>query len=83
MAERTITRRGPVNEADALKAILEGTAAETGEAFFRALVRSVAEALNVAGAWVTEFPDAQRCRLRSLAFWLDGRYVDELSLIHI
>lgn len=77
MVERVRTRRGRVNESDALKTILEGTAAETGDAFFRALVRSVAEALNVAGAWVTEFPDGRQDRLRSLAFWLNGQYIDE------
>lgn len=55
-----------------LHAIVEGTAAETGEAFFTALVRNLSGALGRAGAWVTEdLPDPRR--LRALAFWPDGR----------
>ncbi len=57
-----------------LHAIVEGTAAETGEAFFAALVRNLSAALGTSGAWVTEYlPDSRR--LRALAFWLDGRPV--------
>ena len=39
----------------ALRAILEGTATETGEGFFAALVQNLARALNTHGAWVTEY----------------------------
>jgi len=39
----------------ALRTILEGTATETGEQFFKALVKNLATALNTHGAWVTEF----------------------------
>ncbi len=46
------------DENAALEAIVLGTASETGEQFFQALVRNLAEALGTAGAWVTEyFPD--------------------------
>jgi PAS domain S-box-containing protein len=58
-----------------LRALVEGTASETGEAFFRALVRNVARALGVAGAWITELT-ADGERLRALAFWLDDGYVE-------
>ncbi len=58
-----------------LRALVEGTASETGEAFFRALVRNVARALGVAGAWITELT-ADGQRLRALAFWLDDGYVE-------
>jgi hypothetical protein len=54
-----------------LRRILEGTATETGERFFRALVENVGRALDVRGAWVTEYLEESRA-LRSLAFWLDG-----------
>jgi PAS domain S-box-containing protein len=61
--------------ADALlRAIVEGTAGETGEAFFAALVRNLCEALGTSGAWVTEYLPESR-RLRALAFWLDGQPV--------
>lgn len=63
-----------VDEDAALRAILEGTATETGERFFAALVKSLAQALNTHGAWVTEY--VEECRtLRALAFWLDGQWV--------
>jgi hypothetical protein len=78
----------------ALRTILEGTATETGEQFFKALVKNLAAALNTQGAWVTEyFPESRR--LKALAFWMgdqwldrwDGtpceRVIDERRLIHV
>ncbi|HZW88479.1 MAG TPA: sigma 54-interacting transcriptional regulator [Myxococcaceae bacterium] len=59
----------------ALSRILEGTASEIGEGFFRALVENLAGALGTRGAWVTEF-DPERRRLRALAFWLGGQWVE-------
>jgi len=70
--------RAPVDETgqeSLFRAIAEGTAAETGAGFFRELVRSLARALGVRGAWVTEyFPEPRR--LRSLAFWLGDAFVE-------
>lgn len=52
-----------------LRAIVEGTAADTGEEFFRSLVRHLAQALNVRyaliGEWYQEYPDV----VRTLAVW--------------
>ena len=93
--------RPPLQNVDvdaALRTILEGTATETGEQFFKALVKNLAAALNTHGAWVTEyFPESRR--LRALAFWMgdqwlhgwemvvDGtpceRVIDQRCLIHI
>jgi PAS domain S-box-containing protein len=57
-----------------LETILEGTAAQTGEQFFAALVLSLAKALQVDGAWVTEYlPELNR--LRAFSFWLRDHYV--------
>ncbi|MDZ7690161.1 MAG: hypothetical protein U5K69_03220 [Balneolaceae bacterium] len=39
----------------ALKTILEGTVAYTGNEFFRALVKHLAEALHAKAAWITEY----------------------------
>src|SRR3990167_4743806 len=50
-----------------LRAILEGTAAQTGEAFLRALVQNLALALDVRYAFVSEFFHPNRARV--LAFW--------------
>src|SRR5688572_10236770 len=58
----------------ALRLLFEGTARETGEAFFRALVQNLARALGTVGAWVTEY-DPERRRLRALAFWLKDRFI--------
>jgi PAS domain S-box-containing protein len=52
----------------ALHAIVEGTAAGTGQEFFRSLVRHLAEALDVHYAVVAEFPKAPP-HVRTLAFW--------------
>ena len=81
-----------------LRTILEGTATETGERFFAALVENLARALNTHGAWVTEYIEEKR-RLKAMAFWMGGqwihgwemvvdgtpceRVVDERCLIHI
>ena len=64
-----------IDEDGALRAILEVTAPETGTRFFETLVRSLARALGTLGAWVTEYLPEHR-KLRALAFWLDGRYVE-------
>lgn len=63
-----------LDEDAALRAILEGTATETGERFFAALVKNLAQALNTHGAWVTEYLEESRT-LRALAFWLNGQWI--------
>ncbi|MCB2217878.1 MAG: sigma 54-interacting transcriptional regulator [Desulfobulbaceae bacterium] len=66
----------PANEDMLLRAISDGTAAETGSDFFRALVRNLSLALGTYGAWVTEYRESTR-RLRSLAFWLGDNYIED------
>src|SRR5262249_12671641 len=56
--------------------LLEGTASETGHEFFHALVRSAALAMDVAGVWVTEYLPERKV-LRSLAFWMNGNFIQE------
>jgi formate hydrogenlyase transcriptional activator len=64
-----------IDPAAALTRLLEGTdTSTTGERFFQTLVRSLAEALGVHGAWVTEYQRDER-RLRAIAFWLGGQWV--------
>jgi PAS domain S-box-containing protein len=60
--------------------ILEGTVREIGTEFFRALVRNLAKALDTTGAWVTEY-DPQQRRLRSLAMWLNGKYLEHFEYL--
>lgn len=64
-----------LDEDAALRTILEGTATETGERFFVALVENLSKALETHGAWVTEYLPANR-RLRALAFRLAGEWID-------
>lgn len=64
----------------ALRTILEGTATETGEQFFKALVKNLAAALNTHGAWVTEyFPESRR--LRALAFWMGDQWLEGWEMV--
>jgi PAS domain S-box-containing protein len=68
-----------LDEPAALRTILEGTASETGERFFTALVENLAKVLKTDGAWVTEyFPESRR--LRALAFWMDGGWVKDYDI---
>ena len=72
--QRAPTGRPALDEDAALRFLLEGTAKETGEAFFGALVRSLAQALGTFGAWVTEY-DPVRRRLRALSFYMGDRFI--------
>jgi PAS domain S-box-containing protein len=63
-------------ELDLLRSIVEGTAAETGEGFFSALVESLQAAMGTMGAWVAEY-DAKTRTLRAVAMkmrdqWANG-----------
>jgi PAS domain S-box-containing protein len=59
------------DEMAALRAIVEGTARDTGQVFFRSLVRHLTTAVAVDYAFVAEFAD-KRTRVRTLAFWGKG-----------
>jgi len=64
-----------LSEAETLRLVIQGTAAETGTAFFRALVRNLATAMGTAAAWVTEYVPEHH-RLKALAMWLNGEFVE-------
>ena len=67
-----------VDEERALRAVVEGTASETGERFFRALVQNLSLALDTHGAWITEFlPD--RRSVRSLAMRFGGEWIENFD----
>src|SRR5215467_9006437 len=60
----------------ALRLIVEGTAAETGTNFYAALVKALAATLKTTGAWITEYlPES--ARLRALAFFHNGQWISE------
>jgi formate hydrogenlyase transcriptional activator len=56
------------DEISALRAIVEGTARATGEAFFQSLVRHLASAIGVRYAFVAEFAGVET-RVRTIAYW--------------
>jgi PAS domain S-box-containing protein len=66
--------RPVLDEDAALRFLLQSAARETGDAFYRTLVRNLAEAIGTFGAWVTEYDPAAR-RLRALAFHLGGDFI--------
>src|SRR4051794_9645690 len=73
------TDRMPLLDLDddaALRTILEGTATETGERFFYALVENLAKGLGTDGAMVTRYWPEKR-QLEAYAFWMDGTWVKE------
>ena len=61
-----------------LRAIVAGTAASTGDEFFRALVSNLAAALGVSYAFVSEFEDGNT-RVRTLACWTGEGFVDNFE----
>jgi PAS domain S-box-containing protein len=65
-----------IEETAALRSIVEGTATQIGEQFFASLVENLAKVLGTHGAWVTEYLEEPR-RLRALAFWLGGQWVQD------
>ena len=68
-----------LDEETALRTILEGTATETGERFFKALVEKLAKALHTHAAWVTEyFPESRR--LKALAFYLGHSFLEDWEM---
>src|SRR5258708_14516925 len=65
-------------ELDALSSIVEGTAEQTGDKFFQALVQHLAAAMNVSHAFVAEFAGLET-RVRTLAYWADGQIADNIE----
>src|SRR2546425_12600597 len=63
----------------ALRAIVEGVEAETGDQFFASLARHLASALGVQYAFVSEL-SADRQRFRTRALWGRGAFMENLDI---
>lgn len=61
---------------EALRLIVEGTAAKTGQDFFESLVRYLADILQVRHAVVTQCLSSVKHRVSTLAFWQNGLLVN-------
>lgn len=64
---------------EALRLIVEGTAAKTGADFFQACVQHLAQILGVRYTFVTECANPQKTRVRTLAFWLHQDFTENLE----
>ena len=69
----------PFAEDVALRAIVEGVEAETGERFFYSLVRHLAAALRVQYTFVSEFSE-DRKRFRTRAVWGHGDFLPNFEI---
>ena len=74
MLESTTKLRIPENEI--LRFLVEETVSETGSAYFRALARSLSEALQTRGALITKYLRESRS-LRAIAFWVNNRFLED------
>jgi hypothetical protein len=61
----------------ALRRIVEGTAAGTGQAFFNTLVEHLAQAINMRHAFVAEFLPNEH--LKTLAYWSKGSLIANID----
>ncbi len=61
---------------EVVRLVAEATAPVTGEEFFRSLMRKLAGALNVRRAFITECLDYPPTRVRILAYWRAGNFVE-------
>lgn len=57
----------------ALRLIVEGTAAKTGDEFFNSCVRYLASVLRVRYSLVSEFANETKTRVRTLAIWAENK----------
>src|SRR5437868_2786378 len=76
-AGETGSHLSPSGEIAALRSIVEGTAATTGDEFFRSLVRHLSAAIDVRHAFVAEFRG--NTRVRTLAYLRDGQIIDNVE----
>jgi PAS domain S-box-containing protein len=65
---------------EVVRLVAEATAPVTGEEFFRSLIRKLAGALNVRSAFITECLDYPPTRVRILAYWRAGNFIEPREL---
>jgi transcriptional regulator with GAF, ATPase, and Fis domain len=65
---------------DQFKQSFEIISLQTGESFFKMLVQSISQALEVDGVWVTEYHKEQNS-MTTMAFWHSGHYVNNFTYL--
>lgn len=63
---------------DQLTAIIKGTASDTGEEFFRSLVKNLAGALNVRYAFIGVLKEDSLNEIQTLALWDGQKFMDNI-----
>ncbi len=66
------------DEVSVLRRIVEGTATETGEDFFAALVTNLQGAMGTMGAWVATYSEADRT-LRAISMKMRDEWLDDFQ----
>ncbi|MEM6502823.1 MAG: PAS domain S-box protein [Cyanobacteria bacterium P01_C01_bin.89] len=81
ISEKVRLERERERQDQALRSIVEGTAAHTGEEFFRACVKSLAEVLEVAYALIAEFDRSQPETIKAnvVASWMQTDFGDRFQ----
>lgn len=62
-----------------VQSIVQGTASATGKEFFRLLVKHLALALGAKYVWVTEYIDAASSKVRTLSYWKNSGYEENVE----
>lgn len=76
----TSVKIGPQNWSDQLlELIAEAASAQTGERFFKTLMRNMAAAFEVKHAFITECLDDPPTQVRMLAFWSGDDFADNME----
>ncbi|NIQ04021.1 MAG: diguanylate cyclase [Nitrospinaceae bacterium] len=65
------------NDDQAFRSIVEGTSTQTGNEFFRSLVRHLASALPARSAFISEIQEMPEAKSRIIAGWDGNRFVDD------
>ena len=64
-----------------LREVSEGTAAVTGEDFFRSLVKHLARALDARYSFVAECTDHTKTEVRTLAYWQGEQFGEDVTFL--
>ena len=64
---------------EALRLIVEGTAATTGKEFFRSCTRYLAQVLQVPHAMVCQLTDQTKTKVRTMAFWTGKKFSENIE----
>jgi PAS domain S-box-containing protein len=67
-----------LDNTEILRALVEGTASETGIEFFKSLAENLHKLIGVYGAWVSEYTPGSNM-MRGLGLWLGDRHVDDFE----